>query len=216
MRTQNQNPIELPEARPAESRRPARLSFLCALLLFPFIAPAQTTSTNGQTSGQGSFFQTTIGYFSSFNTNLDATFGSSRGAVWTGVDSIQGGGATLANTIGISYDIWKPSAPTNTASGAGPGHLGLSLESTTRNGGVTGTIISSGAGLGLSFVVHDVKLTAYAEGVYNFAESKNQFGGEIGLRVFKALTDHTFAGVGIAEQFPGNRQIFSAFVGFVF
>jgi hypothetical protein len=182
---------------------------------------AQTTpSTNAIPTGENSFFQTALGYFTSFNTNLDGTFGAHRGMVFTGVDSIQGASQTLANTIGVSYEVWKPSSAPATNSQPAPafssstGGFGLALESVTRNGGVTGTIISQGAGIALDFDVHDVRVNGYVDGVYQFQGDK--LGGEIGLRIFKALGANTFAGVGIGEQFPGNHQIFSAFVGFVF
>ncbi len=172
---------------------------------------AQTLSTTNQPpQSQGSFFNTVVGYFSSFNTNLDSTFGANRGAVWTGVDAIQGGPVSLANSLGVSYDLWRPSATTNT-----PGNLAVSLESVTRTGGVEGALISQQAGAGLSFIVHDTRLTLYGACGVNLSGNNNCF-GEAGLRVTKALSDHTFAGVAAALQFPGNRQIFTALIGFTF
>src|SRR5271168_4644284 len=68
---------------------------------------AQTApSTNAIPTSENGFFQTALGYFTSFNTNLDGTFGAHRGMVFTSVDSIQGASQTLANTIGISYEVW--------------------------------------------------------------------------------------------------------------
>jgi len=146
-----------------------------------------------------SFFGSVTSYFSSFNPELEGTF-TNRGMFWTSVDSIQGGSNPLANSIGMSYGIWKQ----------------VSVEGVFRNAGVAGAIVDAQGGLGFSFVVHDVKLTAYVDGGYGFAESRDPYYAEAGVRIMKALTTHTFAGVGIAGQFPGNRQVLSAFVGFTF
>ena len=158
------------------------------------------TSRAQSTNSVGSFFGTVQSYFTSFNTNLDTTFASERGSIWTGVDSIQGGAVPLANSLGVSYNVWKS----------------ISVESVTRNSGIAGTVVSEQGGVGLSFVVHDTKLTGYADLGYALGEPKEKLYGEIGLRIFKALTTHTFAGVGIGAQLPANRQVFSAIAGFTF
>lgn len=165
-----------------------------------------TPSVKAQTGTTNTFWDTTIGYFSSFNTNLDTTFATSRGEVATGVDSTQGG-VSLANSFRVSYNVYSPfNSPVK-----------LSLESNTRNSGIAGTIVSQQAGLGVNFVVHDAKLTLYADGGYDFNGVKNdKYFGEIGMRAEKALTEHTFAGVGIGAQIPANRQVFQAFAGFTF
>ena len=147
----------------------------------------------------GSFLGTVQSYFTAFNTNLDNTFGASKGSIWTGVDSIQGGTVSLANSIGVSYNLYKM----------------VSAEGVIRNGGVTGTILSYQGGLGFNFLVHDVRLTAYADGGYG-TSGKDRTYGELGLRAQKALTEHTYAWVGVGAQLPANRQIFSAGVGFTF
>jgi len=158
------------------------------------------TSRAQSTNSVGSFFGTVQSYFTSFNTNLDTTFASERGSIWTGVDSIQGGSVALANCLGASYKVYK----------------GLSLESVTRNSGIAGTVVSEQSGLGLNFVIHDTKLTGYADFGYALGEAKDKLYGELGLRVQKALTEHTFAGVSVGAQLPANRQVFSAFAGFTF
>ena len=158
--------------------------------LIGFSAGAQTNS---------SFFSSVQSYFTSFNTNLDSTF-QSKAQLWVGADSIQGGISPMANSIGLSYSIWKA----------------VSVESVTRNAGVAGTVVSSQLGLGLSFVVHDAKITAYGDAGYAFAEPGQKFYGELGVRVQKALTEHTFALVGIAAQLPQNRQVLTVGAGFTF
>jgi hypothetical protein len=174
-------------------------SILLALSVCLLVSTSKAQTSTPPTAG--SFPETVLNYFKTFNTNLDSTFGSSKGTIWTGVDSLQGAKVPLANNLGIAYDVVG----------------NLSLESGTRNGGVAGTIISEQFGLGYSFIVHDTKLTVYADGGYNFdALGKDRFYGEIGLRVMKALTEHTFAGVGLGAQLPQNRQVFSVFAGFTF
>jgi hypothetical protein len=177
-----------------------KLIAIIGLIGLTLVASAQTNPPPTQSS----FFDSALGYFSSFNTNLDSTFGLEKGTVWTGVDSIQGGEVNLANALGISYDLYKS----------------VSVESVTRNSGIAGTLLSEQVGVGLSFVVHDAKLTVYADGGYGFAKEKSSTAdriyGEIGLRVQKALTTHTFAGLGIGAQLPKNSQVFSAFAGITF
>ena len=193
------------------------LVLAAAALALPARAQLATNGPAGSPpQNQTGFFNSVVGYFSAFNTNLDSTFGANRGTVWTGVDSVQGGTQTLANTIGLSYDLWRTSAGGSSTNGAGLGNIALSLETVCRNGGITGTVISTGAGAGLGFVVHDVRLTAYVDGAYYFPKGGSQACVEFGLRAFKALSGHTFAGVGIGFQEPGARQIFSAFLGFTF
>lgn len=172
-----------------------------ALALGLFTAKAQITTN----SPEGSFPSAVLSYFTAFNTNLDSTFALEKGTVWTGVDSIQGGSVPLANCLGISYDLWKM----------------VSVESVTRNSGVAGTVLSEQFGAGLNFVVHDAKLTLYADGGYNlYSPGKSKFADrlyvEMGLRAMKALTTHTFAFIGLGVQLPSNLQILSAGGGFTF
>lgn len=176
-------------------------------LLTIIAAVALCVSAYSQTNtppDSGSFLQSVTSYFTTFNTNLDSTFGTERGSIWTGVDSIQGGDAPLANSLGLSYNIWKA----------------VSAESVLRNSGVAGTVLSEQAGFGLSFIVHDAKLTLYADAGYNFQEESTKFEdklfGELGIRAEKALTTHTFLGVGMGVRVPNSEQVFTAFGGFTF
>lgn len=168
-------------------------------------APAPPANT-------GSFLTSVQDYFTSFNTNLDGTFGASKASLWTGVDSIQGGDAPLANDLGVSYNVYKQT---------------LSIESVTRSGGVAGALMSEQAGIGFNVIVHDARLTLYADGGYDLAAKDgltakgkathpNRMFGEIGLRAAKALTAHTYGFVGVAAQLPKNAQVFSAGVGITF
>lgn len=152
------------------------------------------------------FFGSVTGYFTSFNTNYDASVAAARMSLWTGADSLQGAGVPLANSLGLSYNIY---APTNSS-------LRLSIENVIRNSGVAGTIVSDQIGGGVGFIFHDTKFTAYADGGYDFIATKDRFYGEGGLRLQKNLTENTFAGIGIGVQFPQNRQIEQVFAGFSF
>lgn len=182
-----------------------RLLTACGLCgLIGLSGQVQAQSTNGN------FFGSVTSYFSSFNTNLDSNFGSERVSVWTGVDSIQGGTTPLANQLGIGYDVYS------TYGADGLKKTAIQFENVLRNSGVAGTVVSDQAGFGLSFIVHDVKLTAYADAGYDLQAPHEKIYGEIGLRAFKALTEHTFAGVGIGAQVPANRQVLSVFAGFTF
>ena len=169
-----------------------------AAFTLAFTAPAQT-NTPTPPADSGSFMGTVTSYFTSFNTNLDGTFGLSKASLWTGVDSIQGGKVPLANEIGMSYKLIGP----------------VSGEAVVRDGGITGTIVSLQGGLGASVIVHDVRLTGYADGLY-LRQATEKLGAEIGLRVAKALTDHTYAWVGMGFQIPNDARVFSAGVGFTF
>lgn len=149
------------------------------------------------------FYKVALNYFTAFNPELDGAFTNSHGQVTMGMDSLNSGPANLANSLGISYNVWKL----------------IAIESTTRNSGIAGTILSQGLGLSLNFPIHDAELTLYAEGVvalYKDPPRAEKFQGEIGVRVKKALTTHTFAYVGMGAQLPKNNQIFTAGAGFNF
>lgn len=185
-------------------------SLLCALgvsavslLALPASAQLATNappvpSTNAIPTGVTSFAQTAMNYFTSFNTNLDDTFGTQRGEAAAGIDSIQGGKVPMANSLRVSYDLYKI----------------VSVESVTRDGGVSGGFISEQAGAGVNWVIHDAKFTVYCDGGYD--ETQKKMFGEVGARAEKALTAHTFMGAGIGTQFPRNSQVETAFVGFTF
>lgn len=178
---------------------------------------ASLATVKAQIVGTNSFFNSLGSYFTSFNTNLDSAVAESRGSLWTGADSLQGGNTPLANSLGLAYYLY---APTNSQARIG-------LESVTRNSGVAGTLVSEQAGFELGFIVHDVTICIYGDGLYDFQPethlnkkgkklTDSPFDGEIGLRIRKNLTEHTYIGTGIGAQLPQNRQVFSVFTGFTF
>ncbi|MEN6533047.1 MAG: hypothetical protein ABFD89_05250 [Bryobacteraceae bacterium] len=164
-------------------------------------APAQTNSTDTLTAptDTSSFFKTAISYVSSFNTNLDCTF-TNRGSFWTGMDSIQGGSNPLANSIGVSYRVWNS----------------VEAEGVMRDAGTAGSIVSAQGGLAVAFRIHDTRLSMYCDGGYGFGEDRDRVFCEPGFRVDKALTEHTYAGVGLGFQFPSERKILEVRAGFTF
>ncbi len=149
----------------------------------------------------GSFGQSVVGYFTAFNTNLVDTFQSKNGGkIWTGVDSMQGGTVPLANSLGISKRVYKL----------------IGIESVTRTSGVQGGLVSEQVGFNINYDVQDTELTGYFDGGYNLytTTARNErLYGEIGLRIQKALTEHTYGGIGAGVQVPLNRQVLSAFAG---
>jgi hypothetical protein len=110
----------------------------------------------------------------------------------------------------VNYDVYRFAGSNSTAG------LRISVEDTVRDSGIAGTVLSEGFGVGLTYVIHDTRLTAYLEGVYAMNELQDKYCAEFGLRISKALTTHTFAGVGIGMQLPSERKILSAFAGFTF
>lgn len=186
---------------------------LATLLGLGAVASAQTT--NQPPSGLTDFGNTVFGYFTSFNTNLDTTFRDNRFELWLGVDSVQGSTAPLQNSIGISYDVWRPTPATNATT-----FTAIGIEDQIRNTGVAGTVETDQLGLNFSVVVHDVKLSGYLDGGYDLTQNgvrfSNRLFGEVGLRARKAIGPHFYMGVGVGAQFPRNSQVLSAFTGATF
>lgn len=214
---------------------------MAVLLCLPLITPAQityTTNEQGQISirtggftnldalmavlkaelsanapkSVGNFGATVLDYFTSFNPDLTNVFTSNKGYAYAGVDSIQGGDTSLANSLCIDYKVFG----------------GLALDAITRNGGVSGTIMSQSAGAAFNLPVKDVNVAIFLHGGYDFhakdtldlsgavTKKADRMYGEFGARAMKALGKQTFAGVSLSATLPQKEQIFSAFAGFVF
>ena len=154
-----------------------------------FVVPP--TPTNAPPT-PGNFLQSVILYFSSPGTNqtfqTNDTFD-----IWTGAEYVNN--LNTAATLGISWNAWH-FAPSTT------GGMCLGVESQTRNAGIAGTILSQGIGVNIQKVWYDTKLEGFFEGEKNFAI--NKYCGELGVRIFKALTPNTFAGFGISEFMFGG------------
>jgi hypothetical protein len=190
---------------------------LTTLALLGLIASSALAQTNlpPTPTGLTDLGNTILGYFISFNTNLDSTFGSSSFDLWAGVSSVQNGDAPIVNDLGLSYDIWRPVPATNS-----PVKTAVSLENVIRDSGLAGSLISDQFGPSFSLIVHDVKITAYIDGGYDFFRKNTKFKeklfGEVGLRAKKAIGTHFYFGVGLGQQFPTNVRVLSAFTGATF
>lgn len=172
----------------------------------------EAQNTNPPPSGLQDFGNTVLGYFTSFNTNLDTTFGTSHFDLWVGAITDSGSDHPLMNNIGFSYDLFKSN---NTNSEV---HTAFALEAEVRNEGVASSLLSAQGGPSFSVIVHDVKLSLYADGGAWLAQGTDpaKYFGEIGVRVKKAWGRHFYGGVGLAAQFPKTETLYSAFMGATF
>lgn len=167
---------------------------LSLALLVPLWANAQTNAA------PQTFFDSVIGYFSTINTNLDTTFRDHKGSLWMGAQF--NGGAHTGSQLGLSYDVWKS----------------VSLESASVFADVSGLVDSQQIGVGYNITVHDTRLTVYVMGGIQFPENAdNRAVCELGLRVKKALTEHTFAGMGLSARIEKHASpMLTVFTGFCF
>ena len=173
------------------------------LLAVALLSLTGYSQTNGfAPMDNASFYASAQGYFTSFNPEFEGTFTNNAGSAWTGVVSVQGAGVPLQNEIGISYKIYKA----------------MQAEVIIRDSGVAGVLVSVGGGIGFTKVVHDVKLTLALDGGVNLARAVrgDKAFGEVVIRIQKALTKNTFAGISAAVEFPRGNRAFQAFTGFVF
>lgn len=180
-----------------------KLMLALALCMICWRAGAQTTTN----SPQQNFFQTTMSYFSSFNTNL-TTFRSDFVNVELGTASINN--ENMTEELALTVSPFKFGVDTNT------GYASFDLNYIGRNATIAGTLVQQEGGIGLSKSYYDVKGSVYVDGGYDF--TKKQWYPAIGFRVRKALTPNTYAGVGLEEAFrSGNTApTLSIFAGFKF
>lgn len=174
------------------------------------IAVGLISTAQAQTNTPQSFFASVTKYFTEFNPSLTNTFASTKKLeAWTSLDSVQGNSsseAKLLDAIGLSYTVYDH----------------ISLENVLRTSGIAGVIASDQLGIGFSIVHVDTKLTFYGDMGYNLennrtlAHFKDSLFGEIGVRARKALTDNTFAGVGLGVRVPDASQVYQVIVGFTF
>ena len=170
---------------------------IAAALLCAFTLTAQTPPTDNQ-----SFFKSVSLYFTELNTNLDSTFGAMNGCASAGVASIQKGGVTLANDITLSI------APSKLK--------GFGFSASVRDSGVAGTIVSAQGGVEYHYITHDVDLTPYLHGGKWLMDTYKKPFAEIGLRVSKALTTHTYSMIGLGVQLPTGGKVILGEAGFTF
>lgn len=175
------------------------------LILTSVIAIACIVNSNAQTqpsTPQQSFFDTVSKYFTSFNTNLTTFTSKSHAEISMGLDTVNND--TLTASFLVEAPVWKS----------------FSLEANVRNRTVFGDITTAGGGVGYSIVKWDTKLTGFVDGGYDWTTKRSFV--EPGIRIKKALTENTYAGVGISIPFgfnTGSKVItpsYSVFSGFRF
>lgn len=153
-------------------------------------------------SPQQSFFDTVTQYFSSMNSNLTTFTLGNHAELSLGFDTV--GQDRLAASFLVEVPVWKA----------------FSIEGNVRNATVLGDVVTAQGGIGYSVVKYDTKLTAFVDGGYRW-DTKQSFVAP-GVRVKKALTQNTYAGVGIELPFyvnGSNERIvptYSIFTGFKF
>lgn len=150
-----------------------------------------------------SLISTVQGFFTSFtglqtfqtNDNLDV-FSEAQ----------QVGGNNTAAGLGIIY----------TPKFSNFGNIRLGVESETRAAGIGGTILSQGLGIDAQYVYKDVKMMGFIQGGYAFDLKKPAV--EVGVRVWKALSDKTFAGpmVSFRSGTPNHAMTIGFCIGGVF
>lgn len=150
---------------------------------------APETPTNAPPT-PSTFLGSAVAYFTSVS-SLQTFQTNDTFDVWAGAEYVNN--LNTAATLGISWNLWQQKQ-------ADP--LGFGIESQTRNAGVAGILLAQGFGVNFQKVYHDIKLEAFLEGERNFA--LKAFDAEVGARIFKALTDNTFAGFGISEFIGGG------------
>lgn len=143
-----------------------KITLILAIAGLVFGAQAQTNT----------FFQSTLDYFTTFNTNL-TTFQTDRVNIWADAATVDA--STTRASFGACVKVYDA----------------FDVESITRNGAVGGTVVSEQGGVGYSLVHYDTKLTIYGHAGWRF-DTRQTYGCP-GLRVMKALTPNTYAVVGV-------------------
>lgn len=145
------------------------------------------------------FLDTVTGYFTSFNPNLTNTF-SQGTSLFAGAD--WNDGAHVSSTIGLEHRL--------------KGKIGVDFQSSLAD--VEGTFRYLQSDLTYSVVHVDTKLTGFVGGGFDFETSRGF--AAFGLRVQKALTPNTYAGLQLSAKV--NREVkevnpqMTVFTGFTF
>lgn len=169
-----------------KSRIPVGIKAILAFIAFTgLLAAAGLCRAQTNTPPPQQFYQTVFGYFSSFNTNLSDTFSTDTVDISAGADTVDN--ANMAASFTVEVLPFRSSSNVLAS--------GLSIESVTRNATVAGILVSEQGGIGWSATHIDTRVTGYVDFGRRFDTSQNYFAP--GLRVKKALTDNTFAGVGL-------------------
>lgn len=165
--------------------------------------------TNTPPANTPAFYQQLLTWASSIDTNNNSTFVAARGLISTGVESSQNTGVSLDNYIAGQFDLLA-----NVTNGG----LRMDINVKERDSGVQGTFVSGQGGIGLGYVIHDLRLDLNLDGgYYNYnPDTTQKVFGEADFIVRKALGTHTFMEVMLEEQFPHTSRFFGAGAGFSF
>jgi hypothetical protein len=166
--------------------RKSLIAIAVLIMSLAFTAPAQTVDTNAPPPTPQSFYDTTILYFSSVDTNMMFT----PFKLWTSMDYQNN--INFAAGINVSYDILQPASY---AKG-----ISLGFECGMRNAGIAGVIVDGKGGLNVGYNYYSIRLEGYADGGYS--DANNNGFGEIGARLLKKATPNTFFGMSLSGQFP--------------
>lgn len=172
---------------------------LIMLLCLLFSGGQASAQTNAVPTTPATFFTSVSQYFASFDTNKTTFAKTNECDFWAGADYVSG--VNISSSLGLEYQLWKK----------------VSVESVTRNAGIAGTILSQQIGVGLNATLYDVKITGYLDGGYDFLHKQPY--AALGARVKKALTQNTFAGLGLEAQVMkhgSSTPTISIFTGFTF
>ena len=161
----------------------------CLMAVLPVLAQSpqqQALANNGTVAGisnaipaADTFLTTVQKYFTSFDTNSTTFKKANEIDVMVSADTKDG--VTSAG-LGLNYSLWSF----------------VGVEGIVRNAGIGGVVVSAQGGVSVSRVIYDVKASFYVDGGYSFQLSTPYV--ESGVRVFKALSSNTAAGIGTYLQ----------------
>lgn len=165
---------------------------LCAALALP--AAAQT---NDVPPTPTSFYQTALGYFTSF---------SSLQTFQTNYSGLFGLGPDYQDQINTSmlltakYNVYRT----------------LGLQGSLHTFGLgSSTLVQAGGGIDYDIIVHDVRISPFLEAGYSWRYKKLAL--EVGAELDKALTENTYGGVRLAVQASDSPSLMISFLtGFKF
>ena len=162
-------PVISPTVNQTDNTNMKKIVSILAIASLSLCAMAQTNSPQN-------FYQSVQSYFTSFDTNSQ-TFLSDKVDISLGTVTIEN--SQLAADFLAEFQVKNP----------------LSLEIDVRNTTVAGTVLSYAGGLGYNITHFDTRITGFIDGGYK-TDTKSAYFAP-GIRIKKALTANTYAGIGI-------------------
>lgn len=188
------------------------LVLIAATVSLSYVSSAQIT-TNTFTDPYQSIVSSAESYLTSVNTN----FTYAPVLLWDEVNYQNQ--VDISDGIGLSYDIYTIYGTYGTigTNGTLTGGMTVSLEGGIRNIGIAGQVCSGQGGAGINYNLFDIRFGVYVDGGYNAIHSTGFV--EAGFRLLKKPTQNTFAGLGLALQYPNKGPqypLVSIFAGVTF